>query len=91
MKSEPRLCKCHGEPMFLDHSSWCCAVRRREVTRRYREKNRAKLAQAMRRWRAENPDEKREENARRLFAGRMYLGTCGFTKAETEAMLDGTS
>lgn len=32
-----------------------------------------------------------EWNRKRLRAGRMYLGVCGFTKTETEAMLDGSS
>ena len=50
-------------------------------------------------WRQENPEKVREinlrsnsrNNPRRIRCGDMYLGMCGFTQTEREAMLSGAS
>lgn len=44
-----------------------------------------------RRWRMANPEKVALINSRRVFAGKAYLGTCGFTQTEVEAMLNGAS
>ena len=62
-----------------------------EYQRRYREENREKSREYSRRWRRENPEKKQESNAKRIQIGATYLGMCGFTKTEREAMLSGTS
>lgn len=43
------------------------------------------------RYRESHPIEIWESNQRRLYAGGMYLGMVGFTKAEIEAMVRGAT
>lgn len=65
--------------------------RHRERSRLWRERNPEKHRESSRLWAAANPEKRRELNARRLMVGGMYLGMCGFTKTEREAILDGSS
>lgn len=74
---------------------WRCRIRKRETTRkaqeRYAATDKGRAVNSRYRQSAKGRETGRESASRRLFAGGIYLGACGFTKREREAMLSGPS
>ena len=83
-----------GDENYRARRGWC-PVCFKEVQRRYRRSEKSK-ARDRRYLQSEKGRENRRRvqartNARRLLVGDMYLGMCGFTVSETEAILDGST
>lgn len=93
------MCDCHGEPKYwsADRSreaggQWRCVVRRRESWRRYHRTPESRaVIEARYRQSEKGRETKADNNARRMFVGRVYVGTCGFTQAEREEMIRGAT
>ena len=56
---------------------------------RWRKANPEKVREQNRRYRAKHSEKKAALNARRIFAGKDYIGSVGFTEAETKEMTHG--
>ena len=83
-----------GDENYRARRGWC-PVCFNDVQARYRASEKGK-ANDLRYRNSERgrKDKKRKNartNARRIMAGGMYLGTCGFSVSETEAILDGST
>ena len=64
-------CACHGEPLSWHKNvrsqgggGWTCRVNTREALRRWKAANPEKEREALRRWRAANPEKRREASRR---------------------------
>lgn len=98
MTDEVPECACHGVPMMRHKDPsrkagwrWRCRVQSQEANRRWRETSPVQTAESNRRWREANPERKRSLNARRMYAGSLYVGSCGFSDSEIKEMIDGSS
>lgn len=83
-----------GDENYRARQGWC-PVCFAEVKRRYRASDKGLATEARYRATPSAQQTKRARNARtnprRIRANRLYLGFCGFTVSETEAMLDGST
>lgn len=78
-----KTCPCHGLPMLPNgHGRHTCQIKRRASWRAGQRRYRATL---------EGREQMYQDNQRRMYVGKDYTGRCGFTKAEREELIRGTT
>lgn len=77
-----RTCSCHGLPMMFTSGEYRCQVKRRASWRNSKARYRAT---------PQGLEQMHHDNQRRMFIGRDYMGTCGFTKTEREELINGAT